>query len=64
MKFVYRRRGKKGNEEEGGVVYINPIEILERRNDEGIEELMGTDGITNCNCGSQGVEGSMGLGSE
>jgi hypothetical protein len=25
---------------------------------------MGTDGITNCICGSQGVEGSMGLGSE
>ncbi|MCI40724.1 hypothetical protein A2U01_0061957, partial [Trifolium medium] len=33
--------------------------MIERRNDEGIEELVGTEGGTNCTRGNQGVEGSM-----
>lgn len=35
------------------------MRMLERRNDEGIKELKGTEGLTNSTRGSHGVEGSM-----
>jgi hypothetical protein len=35
--------------------------MIDRRNDEGVEEHVGTEGVTNCTHVSQGVEGSMGV---
>jgi hypothetical protein len=42
MKFVYKTRGKKGNNEEGQGVHVNSLGMLERKSDKGIEELVGT----------------------
>jgi hypothetical protein len=35
--------------------------MIDWGNDEGIEEHVGTEGVTNCTHVSQGVEGSMGV---
>jgi hypothetical protein len=52
MKHVCRRRVKRGIRKrvEGPV-----------RNDEGIKELVGTEGGINCTHGNQGVEGRVGV---
>jgi hypothetical protein len=46
MKFVYRRRGKKGNEEEGRGAHMNPLEITNcTRGSQGVEGSMGVSEI-------------------